>query len=733
MKNSISYTNKNIIQTKKSPLLQIINNFFFLVFATSINTISAQEVFDNNATGSYTINTQVANLYDLNVSDASGWRNDFKHGNDQTYKLQGNADAATADRFGSPSQALYFNGYKNLILPQNVTRDIVNNNNGFSISAWIKVPNNGNDCDILHFTNPSNGGREDIQVRMKNGYFQILKYSPVAQKKVVLGQARYKISYYNDNTNKEIYPAAGEYGEGYIYFMLSANKNSTRIYWSRPGGRLYANYFWFGLSDILTNSHIMTFGALNGQRGDIISALDDIMVYKEMLTPELANNHFLVQSPMYPSRSYAVRNYNNQTVLPDFSNAEGAYKNGYIKTKNPTNPTEGTYASERWQMPVRQKANGKSLIGIINSKAHLPLARWNANTGNYFYQETADFSAERQLFQPIHLIGNPNNLIDYRQNAFRFQVNEYASSGKQLGIYNNSLYLQNANTSDTNWHIEGSFNTSVRERFSRVSEKAIHVFNYGTKKSLTIFSGYAYEDANKYAPLAFVKKEPVFNTLDYQYGYEDFGIYIYGGGPDNIKPDHGLNSTTQQDYIKLSGNPGEKAGSWQLVYVKDDPNGKPLYLIRTNNGYGARILIPNYTTGGKTYITQNAIAEEGPSYPNNYLWSINVRYTDSGGARIANPSKDESKDIIVDSQNLEVYPNPVRGNATIEYTLLHSETINLYIVSSTGALVKTIKNGTQDKGTHKEAFNTSGWVSGVYLCVLQIDGQNAITKKIIVQ
>lgn len=725
---SISQKNNSFLTGTKS-VLSLDKFLFFLILFLAEHQLYSQEVFDNTATGAYSVNSQVANLYDLSYGSSSSWQNDFKNPNNSAYKLQGNANTGIADRFGNPSQAIFFNGYQNLIIPPIVVKDIISNNKGFSVSAWVKIPENGKDCQILSFTNPSNGNREDIQLRIKEGYFQILKYSSVAQKKVVLGQARYKISYYNDNTQQEIFPGPDEYGAGYVYFMLSSDKNATRLYFSRPGGRLYANYFWFGLSDVLSNTQNITFGTVNNQQGPIISAVDDIMVYKEMLTPELANNHFLVQSPLYPSRSYIVRNYQNKPIAPEGN----TYNDGYIKAISSFDPYEGIYGGARWFLPARKFSGNKGLISFLNAKSFKPIARWNANSGNYFYQDNADHGSERELFEPNHITGNPNNLIDAKQQSFTFLSNEYRSNNYQLGFSGNDLYLQYPNKPDDNWSIQGSFNSSIRERFAPVSEKGIRFINFGTKQSMDFYNSsgsnyYLIQSSSGFEALSLIKTNSGFADTDSKYGYEN---YAFGNmsKSSRVALKGGSKSTTEQDYLWFDI---ANQANFQLAYVKDDPNGKPLYLIRLGNGYGARILIPNYTTGGYTYVTQNSINEDGASYPNNYLWTANIIYADENSDIIvARKISESSKNIEV--QALNVYPNPVKDNATVEYTLSQSGSVKIYITNTNGVLVTVLKEGINNKGTYKESLNTSGWTSGVYICVLQVEGKSIVTKKIIVQ
>ncbi|WP_454045712.1 hypothetical protein [Chryseobacterium sp. Marseille-Q8038] len=171
----------------------------------AVQKLSAQEVFDNEAKTYYENNTKVKNFYPLNLSNPH-WHGDFKNPRNEANNLEGNAYTAVADRFGIPAQALYFrqHEYDDLIIPSAVVKNIVDNDKGFSISAWIKVPDNGKYCRILSFINPVHDNRrENIQLRMVDGYFQILKTSSFASKPVVMGQARYKISY---DSEEDIFP-----------------------------------------------------------------------------------------------------------------------------------------------------------------------------------------------------------------------------------------------------------------------------------------------------------------------------------------------------------------------------------------------------------------------------------------------------------------------------------------------------------------------------------------------
>lgn len=711
--------------------------YFFLTILISLQNLSAQEVFDNYAEAHYENNTEVKNFYDFNFSQpAPYWKDDFKNSGDYHYRLQGNAFTAVADRFGIPAQALYFRQYENenLIIPSAVVKNIVDNNAGFSISAWIKVPDNGVDCQILSFTNPEDENKEDIQLRMKDGYFQILKTSSVAQEKVVMGQSRYKISYYSDNIQQEIYPGSDEYGAGYIYFMLSSNKNSTRLYYSRPGGRLYANYFWFGLTDVLSDTHTITFGTVNQKkRTTILDAVDDIMVYNEMLSPEMANNHFLVQSPLYPSRSYILRDFENEPIAPEDNDEYNVYDNS-IRVKTDDTSTERPYGAKRWLLSTRKMDHHERLFNFINAKTYLTIGPvFENNTESPYEQKSIESNSLGQLFEAVHISNNPNNVLDCKENAFQFNVKEIIP-GNQLGIdenFHRYLNIRRSNMPDTEWSVQGSFNTSIRERFSPVSEAGITIFNYETNHSMTIDindSYTLYQNLYHAQPFRLVKKQGTFNAGDYKYGYEDYMFYNMEKTA-ILTPKEGIKNT--QNGISQRLMPDGNA-AYQLMYVKDDPNGKPLYMIRTSNGYGAKVLVPDVHNFDNKLIVQDAHDEEEYAViPDHFLWSVNVIYYYGNSNTSTKKASHKSSDLPV-SHMLQVYPNPVKGRATVKYTLSKSTRVKLYITSSTGTLVKIIKEKPQNKGTYKETLTTTGWPSGIYFCNMQTD-EGIITKKIIVQ
>ncbi|WP_454045713.1 T9SS type A sorting domain-containing protein [Chryseobacterium sp. Marseille-Q8038] len=526
---------------------------------------------------------------------------------------------------------------------------------------------------------------------------------------------------------REIYPGPGEYGEGYIYFMLSSNKYSTRLYYSRPGGRLYANYFWFGLTDVLSEFHTITFGSVYNYVTTILNAVDDIMVYNEMLSPEIANNNFLVQSPLYPSRSYVLRDFQHRPIAPAYHD-EYSVDGNDIVAKTDNTSTEGIYGAKRWLMPTIARYKNHQFVSFVNAKTNLPIGPAFNNSQSFYQQNNIESNSVREQLEAVHIENRPANLLDSRQSAFKFDIR--MEDGFQLGIDENKVLRGvQKNMPRTEWSVQGSFNTSIREKFSYVSEAGVRIVNYGTGNSLAIEPNVfytLYQSPTAFEPFRLVRTPGTYNIDDYQYGYENYKFYNMTKTGILI-PKGGINDTQNRKPQRLMSH-GNAA--FQLVYVKDDLNGRPLYMIRTDNGYGAKILVPDVYDS--KLIVQNAFNEdENPIIPDNYLWSINVIYFSDGSHPFTKTASRKSSDLS-ESQMLQVYPNPVKGRATVQYTLPKSTKVKLYITSSTGALVKTIKEESRNKGTYKESFTTSGWPSGLYFCNMQTD-EGITTKKIIVK
>ncbi len=91
-----------------------------------------------------------------------------------------------------------------------------------------------------------------------------------------------------------------------------------------------------------------------------------------------------------------------------------------------------------------------------------------------------------------------------------------------------------------------------------------------------------------------------------------------------------------------------------------------------------------------------------------------------------------SKQLKPNSTQLNVYPNPTDGKATIEYILDKETELSVYITDLLGKKIATlISNERQEKGSHQLDFDATHLPNGTYLVNLNIKGVNTSTKMIL--
>jgi hypothetical protein len=80
-----------------------------------------------------------------------------------------------------------------------------------------------------------------------------------------------------------------------------------------------------------------------------------------------------------------------------------------------------------------------------------------------------------------------------------------------------------------------------------------------------------------------------------------------------------------------------------------------------------------------------------------------------------------------------VFPNPFNPTTVISYELRAASYTSLKVYDTTGRLVATLVNGMREAGTHQVTFDGSGLASGIYLYILQADGNTAAGKLMLVK
>lgn len=88
---------------------------------------------------------------------------------------------------------------------------------------------------------------------------------------------------------------------------------------------------------------------------------------------------------------------------------------------------------------------------------------------------------------------------------------------------------------------------------------------------------------------------------------------------------------------------------------------------------------------------------------------------------------------FVNNVILNMYPNPVREKATIQYKLKNSaKEVNLGIFDLTGKNILSFEQGALSAGSYSVSFDASGLSAGTYIYVVQAD-RNRLAKKFIVE
>ncbi|MGE5500083.1 MAG: T9SS type A sorting domain-containing protein, partial [Syntrophothermus sp.] len=78
---------------------------------------------------------------------------------------------------------------------------------------------------------------------------------------------------------------------------------------------------------------------------------------------------------------------------------------------------------------------------------------------------------------------------------------------------------------------------------------------------------------------------------------------------------------------------------------------------------------------------------------------------------------------------LKVYPNPFNSSATISFSLMEQDRVNLDLFNILGQKVKTITELTAAKGSHQLRFDAADLPAGIY--ILRINaGQKSQSVKI---
>ncbi len=83
--------------------------------------------------------------------------------------------------------------------------------------------------------------------------------------------------------------------------------------------------------------------------------------------------------------------------------------------------------------------------------------------------------------------------------------------------------------------------------------------------------------------------------------------------------------------------------------------------------------------------------------------------------------------VVASVSNVNVYPNPLANQTTINYSLANASYVSVSVYSPEGMLVSTLEEKTQTAGQHNLIWDASNVVSGIYFCKIKCnDGEKVI-------
>ncbi|HEY0030078.1 MAG TPA: T9SS type A sorting domain-containing protein [Bacteroidia bacterium] len=179
--------------------------------------------------------------------------------------------------------------------------------------------------------------------------------------------------------------------------------------------------------------------------------------------------------------------------------------------------------------------------------------------------------------------------------------------------------------------------------------------------------------------------------------------------------------------VKLGKNPGGAMVTSTSTSDQAAPDGGGFYYfsnIPLNVGteqYVVYVDIPGLGIDSSYTFAVNAATSQY-LYLDYVVDSTTIHFVPNAGVGISNAT-------VATENKFKVYPNPFKGNASIEYSIAEDADVVLEVYNVLGSKISTLANGKQTAGNHQ--YNLNDLRAGVYFVTLTVN-DNVATQRVIV-
>jgi hypothetical protein len=189
--------------------------------------------------------------------------------------------------------------------------------------------------------------------------------------------------------------------------------------------------------------------------------------------------------------------------------------------------------------------------------------------------------------------------------------------------------------------------------------------------------------------------------------------------------------------VDTSGSAWQKVVAWDgIAASKKAYDGTPTTLVSKGNGVFTLTFTPRKYFG----LTNNAKINGMNFVFNGGGWDTRAKDCGSSVGKVndfyiqfpINSTVTSINEVSQALQVLEAYPNPAAAQVSITYSVSSASDIAIKMYNMMGAEVAATTNNHRLIGTYSDALDLTKVENGLYFYVIQVDGINTATDKIIV-